>query len=1645
MIKKIIYIISFLLFAHISQTDAQIYGNEWINYSQSYYKFKVYEDGIYRIPVSALNAAGLPTNVSGAHLQLFRDGVEQPIFVSTNAVLLGTDYILFYGQKADGQLDKRLYQDTTLQLNPAQNLLSDTAFYFITYNTNAGHLRYASIPNTLTSLPAKEAFCWKKQEVNYRNTFVSGPSAAEGQYQTPELLNLNLSQYQKEGYVKSLTSNRDSISLTFQQPYLEVGAPNAKVNTTVVGRSYLTSHNIRFFAGSSLLADTTYSLFDFVRLNKQFPMSELNGGNSLKFFYHPSGLPNDRYGVVRIEVEYPALFDAAGINSFPFALKGSNSVRYIEVVNFSKLGSLPVLFNLTDKTIQTADTSIAGVVRFKLPITNHNCEFMLQGTQSAAFKSVLGLASLQFKNFSSTQNQGDFIFITDRRYTNDGNGNDYVNQYKLYRNSPAGGSYTTCVAFVDDIYNEFGYGYDFSSLALKNMLHYSMVNPVWVNKPKHVMLIGKGIEYTNYRNYRASNQSIYSFYPVPTFGQPGSDLLLTDFTKTDRPAISIGRLSAFSANDIKAYLDKVKEYELNLNAGANTVANKLWRKKVLHIAGATDPVQLLPIQDALVRQAKLIEKPMYGANTVVVTKSVDPEAESVNNSTIDSMINTGSGIVQFFGHSSASTIDYGLDFPERYTNAGKYPLMIANGCGAGNIFLFTAQKYLSERFVLSPNGGTIGFLASVNTGFSGYLGFYTDSLYGRISKSLYNRSIGEQVVNNVNSLVSLPNFSNDFLFKMHTEQILLNGDPAIRLNNDSLPDYAVESQNVEIENGSYHSAMDSISVKVTFSNLGLYSADSVEVSVRRQFSDGVIGNVLKKKIPGFSYQYVLNLKIPALGELGKNTNSLLIDIDKPNAIPEVSESNNSVVKSISIRNLGLTPVYPAEFSIVGDPNITLKASTLNPFAEVANYIIQIDTTELFNSPMFRSNSQTSAGGILKWTPTINYQDSVVYYWRTALDDGQNNWITSSFIFIQNSLPGWNQSHYYQFLKDDFQSIALDSASREFTYTNSNQLLQVQNTCMFGSAPFTYDWPDYMVKMNGRTIYTFGCDPWPGYSSLQFVVIDSLTGQPWMNKRPDPNVALGRFGSFAPCRITNNGVYEDPFFEFSFLTTANRKAIMDFIDSIPAGHYVMIQPRLCVGSTCGTVNSTFVRHWKSDTTSMGSGVSLYHKLVNMGFSKIDSFYKNRSMIFWSQKGNPLSIEQLVGENSTVKLYGEFDYKILYDKGKIQAPIIGPAQVWNEFKKSSFSLDPLVTDSTSYSIYGITSANTSQLLAVVKSDTSLSFVDPNVYPYIRLEANTKDKVFRTPEQLDYWRIYYTPVPEAALNPASLYTIVDGSQPNTKKITLAIENLTDIPMDSLLVTFSIYDRFNVKTILATKRFAPLPGSDTIHIEYELNTENLYSNMKFEVEVNPYKDQLESFHPNNFAIRSMSIIDPTLPLPLTLKNFTVTENNCSSRLEWSTSDEVNFSFFDIERRKATAFESIGKVVAQGNENGITYYSYTDQNPDAAIYSYRLKMVDMDGKFQYSPTKSLNLNCSQESDWVQVYPNPAQEYANLMIKNESQAVYQVSIVNTLGQVVYTTTEELNNETKVLNLPIRNLASGIYSIIVQDDGSLRQVIKLTKE
>src|SRR5947208_530385 len=141
-----------ILFALFLVVGSFAYGqlnNSWIDYSKTYYKFRVGKSGLYRINQAALTAAGLG-GASAEDFQLWRNGEQVRLFTSVSSGPLGSsDYIEFWGDRNDGKPDKSLYRDPASQLSDAYSLCTDTAAFFLTTDASGNNLRYSISPNNV--------------------------------------------------------------------------------------------------------------------------------------------------------------------------------------------------------------------------------------------------------------------------------------------------------------------------------------------------------------------------------------------------------------------------------------------------------------------------------------------------------------------------------------------------------------------------------------------------------------------------------------------------------------------------------------------------------------------------------------------------------------------------------------------------------------------------------------------------------------------------------------------------------------------------------------------------------------------------------------------------------------------------------------------------------------------------------------------------------------------------------------------------------------------------------------------------------------------------------------------------------------------------------------------------------------------------------------------------------------------------------------------------------------------------------------------------------------------------------------------------------------------------------------------------------
>src|SRR4030095_13468485 len=176
-------IVTLLLILAGFSAGAQQYNNEWIKFNQTYYKFKVGKNGLYRIPKSILDAAGIG-NTSVEFFELWRNGEQVPYYLAVpNGVLPADGYIEFWGKANDGKPDNAMYRDPAYQHTMATSLITDTAVYFLSVNTNQSGFRIFDGPNDVASnsLPVEQYFMYT-QGLYFKQRVNNGFAAVVGEY-----------------------------------------------------------------------------------------------------------------------------------------------------------------------------------------------------------------------------------------------------------------------------------------------------------------------------------------------------------------------------------------------------------------------------------------------------------------------------------------------------------------------------------------------------------------------------------------------------------------------------------------------------------------------------------------------------------------------------------------------------------------------------------------------------------------------------------------------------------------------------------------------------------------------------------------------------------------------------------------------------------------------------------------------------------------------------------------------------------------------------------------------------------------------------------------------------------------------------------------------------------------------------------------------------------------------------------------------------------------------------------------------------------------------------------------------------------------------------------------------------------------------
>jgi hypothetical protein len=182
---------------------------------------------------------------------------------------------------------------------------------------------------------------------------------------------------------------------------------------------------------------------------------------------------------------------------------------------------------------------------------------------------------------------------------------------------------------------------------------------------------------------------------------------------------------------------------------------------------------------------------------------------------------------------------------------------------------------------------------------------------------------------------------------------------------------------------------------------------------------------------------------------------------------------------------------------------------------------------------------------------------------------------------------------------------------------------------------------------------------------------------------------------------------------------------------------------------------------------------------------------------------------------------------------------------------------------------------------------------------------------------------------------------------------------------------------------------------------------------------------------------------LPIELLFFTGHAEATDNIIKWATATEKNSDWQIVERsvNGLDDWTEIDRIAGAGNSTAPLAYKISDENPLPLGY-YRLTSVDFDGSLQHSEVISISRTAAELSV-LNVFPVPADKEVSLVVDMPSSAAVEVSVHNTLGQLVYWQKNTLVKGRNEVKIDLQGMSAGSYTVTIADGFSkaVQQVVK----
>lgn len=680
-----------------------------------WFKFKIDQNGVYRLDKNFLTQLGIPSSVDPRTIKIYSHGGKPlPLKNSDNLYydipeiaiqvegeadgqLNDSDYILFYG--------KGIYGWDEVNLSHI-NIYDENAYYYITYGGNHGkRISNVSQPTGNASVNYNS---FDDRVFHEKNRVTIGNLSRKW---FGEVFNVNNQQnftFELPGII-----NSEPVSLT---SVVAASSPNVSsftftVNNQNAGMVSLGSVSSDFYANEGFLRSD-------VNLTGTTAVVGVN--------YNNGGVPSANGYLDYIALDYKKRLEGYG-KQFGFRVDDAATQIGIGAFNFTNASGISNVWDVSDhQNVRNVTSNTSNSFSFKASLgeikeyqtvvpANYYNPIMISNPR---------VANQNLKGTIFADGNVDYLIITSPDLR--------ASAERLAQFHKTNSNLNAKVVTVNTIYEEFSSGQQDVS-AIRNFVRYVYMNAPDPNRRvKYLNMFGD--TNNDYVNELSSENKVPSFYYLnPSWQGNGNFHTQTSFVTDDFYVlmddeegyiigqnysgldIAVGRMTVGNSQQANQTIDKVINYHKIENAGR-------WRNNYVALADDVDVADDFRLQKTLNEMVEALEtyKPFFNINKIYTdayVQEITPGGARYPKAKADFIqaINNGALMVNYLGHGA----EYGLAqerLLEAYDidglrNGDRLPLFAIITC---EYTRFDNPNDLSggERLFLKPDGGAIGLIAT---------------------------------------------------------------------------------------------------------------------------------------------------------------------------------------------------------------------------------------------------------------------------------------------------------------------------------------------------------------------------------------------------------------------------------------------------------------------------------------------------------------------------------------------------------------------------------------------------------------------------------------------------------------------------------------------------------------------------------------------------------------------------------------------------------------------------------------------------------------------------------------------------------------------------------------------------------------------